>query len=294
MKKKKFRKHCSKAMLCLVAASIVTSCNNDYLEEKSSFDQIDFAPDNATSISLLPIELYVGEDYNDVLSFIDSFTENILSNPNEALEFRRNPSDVLKKYNLDNISVDRNSPEIQLIFALSEPEILEAINNNDVNKMLDLLQNKGLLQSDKTKNMHDMVSQLEKLRSSSTGIATTRIDNAEKSLVAICLAGVLIYVAAATVAETIVIVHCKFAMWGLVQSAQDTQLNAVLDKNVIKLWAIAKNNDGISYDVSDELHNSVVMTANTLGEKLQLEKDEIRTISDVGLGTVDNVNNKKQ
>lgn len=294
MKKKKFQKHCSKAMLCLVAASIVTSCNNDYLEEKSSFDQIDFAPDNATSISLLPIELYVGEDYNDVLSFIDSFTENILSNPNEALEFRRNPSDVLKKYNLDNISVDRNSPEIQLIFALSEPEILEAINNNDVNKMLDLLQNKGLLQSDKTKNMHDMVRQLENLRSSSTGIATTRIDNAEKSLVAICLAGVLIYVAAATVAETIVIVHCKFAMWGLVQSAQDTQLNAVLDNNVVKLWAIAKNNDGISYDISDELHNSVIMTANTLGEKLQLEKDEIRTISDVGLGTVDNVNNMKQ
>lgn len=294
MKKKKFQKHCSKAMLCLVAASIVTSCNNDYLGEKSSFDQIDFAPDNATSISLLPIELYVGEDYNDVLSFIDSFTENILSNPDEALEFRRNPSDVLKKYNLDNVSVDRNSPEIQLIFALSEPEILEAINNNDVNKMLDLLQNKGLLQSDKTKNMHDMVRQLENLRSSSTGIATTRIDNAEKSLVSVCLAGVLIYVAAATVAETIVIVHCKFAMWGLVQSAQDTQLNAVLDKNVIKLWSIAKNNDGVSYDVSDELHNSVIMTANTLGEKLQLEKDEIRTISDVGLGTVDNVNNRGQ
>lgn len=289
MKKKKLQKHCSKVMLCLFAASVTTSCNSDYFIEKSSFNQIDFAPDNKTSIKLLPIELYVGDDYNEVLDFIDSFTRNVLSNPNEAFEFRKNPSEILKKYNLDNIPVDQNSPEIQLIFALSEPEILEAINQNDVNKMLDLLQYKGLLQTNKTKDMHEMVKQLGSLQGANSEITLTRVDADKKSLIAICFAGVLLYVAAATVAETVVIVHSKFAMWGLAESREETIINKVVDKNVIKLWSIAKNNNDNIFDVSDEMNNSVISSANILGEKLQLSKDEIKTISEIGLGTVNNM-----
>ena len=125
MKNKKI--NYKKSILPILAASTALySCNSE-LQETECLSATDFTKDTENGFILLPINIYIGNNYSKDIAFIDSFVTNILSNHEEALAFNEDRDSILKKYKLDEINFDKDNPEIQLLFALTDDEILKAI-----------------------------------------------------------------------------------------------------------------------------------------------------------------------
>jgi hypothetical protein len=298
--KNKIKQNYKKVVLSLVTTSIgVTSCNlngdlDDNLKEEEErtigFTINNFAKDEPIGTNLLPISLYVGKEYNTKIKFIDSFVNNILSNHSEALKFKENPCEVLSKYNIENMPIDKNSPEIQILFALADSEILKAIEDNDVKAYFELLKKKNLFQTDKFKKMVSIYEANEKMGANSKGASSVNQEEVI-SPVAICFLGVAIYVALATVAETYVMAHHKFAMWGgTIEEVRAVANSELIDENVMKLWSL-KGNIPNTYDLNDPQQNSIIETSFLISESAKLTESEREIVTKISLGTIEKYKN---
>jgi|GEM_PF-4346113 len=285
MKNKKI--NYKKSILPILAASTALySCNSE-LQETECLSATDFTKDTENGFILLPINIYIGNNYSKDIAFIDSFVTNILSNHEEALAFNEDRDSILKKYKLDGINFDKDNPEIQLLFALTDDEILKAIENNDVNTYIHLLQKKGFFQTEKFKRMISLITTPHPY--------ITRADDLEDSLfpVAICFLGVGIYVALATVAETYVMIHYGFAMYGATtEEISELITEQVTEKNVVKLWQL-RGNDTHTYDITNNLHNAIIKLATDIANINNLTKEEQETIYGVLEGTINHKNIEK-
>lgn len=279
MKNKK--RNYKKIMLSILTTSIAfCSCDSE-LHKEQDYSRENFTEDKDEGVTLLPIDIYIGNNYKEKITFIDSFVTNILSNQEEASSFNENKDIVLQKYQLDKIDIDKDSPEIQLLFALTDSEILKAIERNDVKGYMKLLNKKGLFQTEKFKRMMSLMN--------ISNTPTTRIVNKpEPDLgpIAICFLGVAIYVGLATVAETYVMVHYKFAMYGAsTREISQLMTDYVTETNVIRLWQLKGDNNHI-YDITDNLHNSVVQLTTEVAETCDLTKEEQKTLFEITEGTI--------
>ncbi len=283
------RNNHKKVMLSILAASMALySCDSE-IQDTEGLSMENFADDAENGTVLLPIKLYVGDDFSKKVLFMESFVTNILSNHEEALAFNKDSDKILRKYKLDKIDLDRNSPEIQLLFALTDNEILNAIENNDVNGYMQLLQKKGLFQTEKFKRMVSLMNV------PNIPMVKTRMETPDEGFapVTICFLGLAIYVGLATVAETYVIIHNKFAMYGAT-SEEISQLMTehVTDANVLKLWRL-KGNEGHTYDITDRLHNTIVQLTTDIANTCDLTEEEQKTVYEVSKGTINRKKDKK-
>lgn len=170
---------------------------------------------------------------------------------------------------------------------MTDDEILKAIENNDVNTYIHLLQKKGFFQTEKFKRMISLINTPHPY--------ITRADDLEDSLfpVAICFLGVGIYVALATVAETYVMIHYGFAMYGATtEEISELITEQVTEKNVIKLWQL-RGNDTHTYDITNNLHNAIIKLATDIANINNLTKEEQETIYGVLEGTINHKNIEK-
>lgn len=94
MKNKKI--NYKKSILPILAASTALySCNSE-LQETECLSATDFTKDTENGFILLPINIYIGNNYSKDIAFIDSFVTNILSNHEEALAFNEDRDSILK------------------------------------------------------------------------------------------------------------------------------------------------------------------------------------------------------
>lgn len=272
-----------KKMILPILTTSVTlySCDSEF-QEVQSLSMENFAEDTENGTVLLPIDIYIGDDYANKILFINSFVTNILSNYEEALLFSKDSDKILQKYKLDEIDLDRNSPEIQLLFALTDSEILKAIENNDVKGYMQLLKKKGLFQTEKFKRMVSLMN----LSNVHTRKDICIPDDNNVSPFIICFLGAGIYVGLATVAETYVMVHHKFAMYGATaREISQLMTDHITETNVIKLWQLKGDSDH-TYDITDRLHNSIVQLSADIANVCELTKEEQKTIFEISEGTI--------
>lgn len=266
-----------KIILSVLSSSVAfSSCDQAPLDE-CHFSKENFSANTENGATLLPMHIYLGDDARQKIAFIESFVDNILSNEEEAIAFCNNRELILEKHHLNDISIDRNSPEIQLLFAITDKDILDAIKQNDVKLYMEVLRDKGLFQTDKFKTMTSVLSYN----------TSARVDSSvEFSPVAICALVVAIYVGLATVAETYVMVHTKFAMWGIAESAiEELYMQELVESDTIKLWQL-KSSDNHLYDITDNLQNSIVEMCSDLSSMANLTEEEQKYIFEITKGTI--------
>ena len=112
-----------------------------------------FAKDQDEGLQMLPVDLYLSEEVN--LNGILEFTNDVMSKPDFVQKFYENPEGILKKYGIEEF--DKDSPQIQIILAGADPDVLKAIKDNNFKAYLQILEEKNYLQSDFIQQMNRMV-----------------------------------------------------------------------------------------------------------------------------------------
>ena len=255
-----------KFVLSLLATSIGFSSCSQYGMDENCFTMDNFAEDSDEGVNLLPFEIYIGEEYKELIHFTNAFVTHILSDEQEAIAFRDNPKVILEKHNLDDIDVDVKSPEIQIIFALADNDVLSAIQEGDVKRYLKLLVEKDLLQTEKFKRMMSLID--------GTYPNTRTQEELAIPPVFICALGVLIYGAVATVYDFVVVAHYDLAIYSASENDLSNMMyDEVTDTTVVNLWKAKSKNEHM-YDLSNAVNNSIAELVMDLSEILELSDEE--------------------
>lgn len=237
----------SKVKIALMMGSVLfVSCDKETMvelkDDKFEFSSKNFAKDRIVSEELYRIEEYLNHDDKILLRSLSRLAKDVYKNPSLAQQFNQDPDSLLSKYGIvPGIELNINSPQIKAIMALSDKEVVEALEQKDFVRYLTLLENKGILTPGSS-----LSSITIRPKSGGTyGFRSMRDlnslnDETELSPVVgfILLAGALIYVGAisitvvAIVAETWAAVHTSFGAYGVGRHiAQDSTYRLFLDKS---------------------------------------------------------------
>lgn len=152
MKKDDLKMHAAKIFVALGGISTVAaSCNKDVL----SCGMESFTSDEDEGISLLPIDLMVSENVN-IQGMVD-FAKDVIASNELQQQFNANPTAVLEQYHISQF--DARSPQIQVLFAMGDSEVLSAIRKNDFDAYLNIMEKKQYLQSDMIKKIKKQMEQ---------------------------------------------------------------------------------------------------------------------------------------
>lgn len=142
MSKNQIKTHVAKVLFALGSLSTVAeSCSKTAFMPLSSSN---FAADQKYGDSLLPVGVYLPEGYN--IDGIIRFAQDVVNKPGFKNSFYKNPELVLKQYGIE--SYDPSSPQIQIILASADPEVMKMIEKHDFRGYLHVLEEKNYLQTE--------------------------------------------------------------------------------------------------------------------------------------------------
>lgn len=238
----------SKVKIALLTGSVLfSSCDKEEMvelkDDNFDFSSKNFAKDRVDSDELYRIEEYFNNDDRILLGALNRLAKDVYKNPSLARQFDQNPDSMLSKYGIaPGIELNVNSPQIKAIMALSDREVVEALEQKDFVRYLTLLENKGILTPGSllsSMTIRPKLGNTYDLRSMSGMSGLNARHEAEISPVVgfILLAGVLIYAgvvsiaAVAIVAETWAAVHYSAGCMGVSRYAdQNSTCQMFLDK----------------------------------------------------------------
>lgn len=273
MKKKSIKMHLAKVFIALGGTTtIAASCN-----VTPSVGYENFAEDLDEGLQLLPIEVYMPEEV-DIQGIVE-FARDAMINPNFKEKFHRNPEGLLKQYGIEYF--DKNSAQIQLLLAGSDPEIIEAIRQNDFHLYLSLLEKKNYLQSDVVVRINNMFKD---------GVVPTRAYNDEALNFVLAIPIVL-----AAAAVVVVAAAWAVAAWAHIATSTDIFTTGYADSTLLTDDAInlyldeTKSLNTIEMDEEEYVSavREVILNANVSDDPATNN-----TLFQLGCGTVGNILNE--
>ena len=138
----------SKFVIGTISGTILLeSCTNGYYLNYD-VDEINETLSRTTSAiknTALPINVQFSDEQREYLLFLQTLAHDILTDTATAKSFISNPSEYIKSkgFACENISID--SKLTQIILALADNEICKAIESGNISLYLNLLKDKGLL-----------------------------------------------------------------------------------------------------------------------------------------------------
>lgn len=282
-KKRKIKKN--EVVSSLLAGSFLFSSCSDGLfllmndDQTINFTRDKYAINNKEGISLIPISVHLSDSEISTVKSLRKLSQDIISNKKIAVEFSSDYQKVLSLYNIDEEIIDVDSEEIQLLFALGSDDILDAINKQDFKLFLEILKNKGLLQSNSIKRINALLESENFRNMKMPSDVRSEIDTELSPIAAIALA---IYFAVATVAvlEVAFWVHFAVKTVGSVIETNDVEqekiseedfyLTRFLEDKAIKLYL----NQSLTYDTTlDKYQDVEIMLRETFSQMGLEEKD---------------------
>ena len=135
----KSNKHITRLVTGLTGTSIIAqSCSGFYMEDYQVVEK------DLTDIGASAIQIKLSTKDIQYLHFLDKIGNDIITNPEIAHEFAKDPQLYIQKYGY-NEDVDIEENMLKLILALGDYEINRAVKNGDIKSFLNLLKNKNLL-----------------------------------------------------------------------------------------------------------------------------------------------------
>lgn len=248
---------------------LLESCTNGYylnFDVDEINDTISKSP-MVFNNKALPINVTINDQQREYLIFLQTLAQDILLDSTIAKSFISNPQEYIrsKGYTSENINID--SKLTQIILALADNEICNAIESGNISSYLNLLKEKGLIDN-------ISISELNQLKDyTSTLNKAMSMSGADQELVSASFfafaAAVLVGVAA--VVWAVIIEHFGLAnavtaatvlAWtvGAVTSGTSirTHSDAIMTTKVMKIWNLKSQDPYSTYMVADQFTSKTV------------------------------------
>ena len=285
-KKRKIKKN--EIISSLLAGSFLFSSCSDGLillmdhDQTINFTKDKYAINNKEGISLIPISMHLSNSEISTIKSLRKLSQDIITNKKIAAEFSSDYKKVLSLYNIDEEFIDVDSEEVQLLFALGSDDILNAINKKDFKLFLEILKNKGLLQSNSIKKLTTLLESEDIKNMKMPSDARSAIVDQELS--PICAIALAIYFAVATIAvvEVAFWVHFAVKTVGAEEiydnnrvereklSEEDFYLTKFLEDKAINLYL----NQSLTYDTSLDKYQDVEIILKETFSQMGLEEKD--------------------
>ena len=282
-KQDRLKKHIKNVLLYMTSTSVLlASCDVGYYADELLSSDEHFAANEEEGLELLPIDIYVDAQTKLKMATVGRFAQDVASQSGSIIsEMNNNPQAVLDRYGLSEFRLDRNSLEVQAIMALGDPEVQESLQNGDFRKYIQILNEKGLLQSDR-------VEQITKILQNPENAVMAR--DADACFFVLPVVMVAAFAVAVAVWAGIV---TKSGIYGAsVQNigapSASMEVNHSIDNlmndNAMRLW-IYNHKTPIAYSLSDADFNSIVDIVLSAFEHAQLSDVEKEKIVQLCIGT---------
>lgn len=261
----------SKFVIGTISGTILLeSCTNGYYLNYD-VDEINETLSRTTSTiknTALPINVQFSDEQREYLIFLQTLAHDILTNPAIAKSFISNPSEYIKSkgFACENISID--SKLTQIILALADDEICKAIESGNISLYLNLLKDRGLLDTisiSELNQLKDYTSSLNKALS----LDSANQDMAVSASLFAFAAAVLVGVAAVVWAVVIEHFGAANAVGALTAIAwkvaavtsgapRRNHSDTLLSTKTMKIWNLKSQDPNSMYLVADQFTSDTV------------------------------------
>ena len=162
----KTNKHLTKVVTGVVSASTLASSCIPNFGGNDCIYNVNPSNDDELGRMAIPISVELSEENVKYMAFLQKLSSDIIREPNIAKEFAKDPEKFAERYGYDApISLDEGM--LNLVLALGDEKINDAIKNNDIRLFYDLCKEKGLFKLDSNLkeliNKEDAIKMLEKM-----------------------------------------------------------------------------------------------------------------------------------
>lgn len=212
-----------------LASSIFASSCSEGFVEKEEFLKSEQKGSEDVNNALISMNVETNPEFAKYVDFLGKLSSEIISNPEVAKKFVKQPELYLKKFGY-NESVNLDDPIMRIVIALGDEEILNTIKNNDVDTFLSLLEKKNLLSNNEMEDANVQIyKSVRLLNNSNNGIAKSLLKTQiqrDKALVAL--------VAVAVIAVAAMAVSVVTFFWTVGRNANIQNLYA--NEPVLGVW----------------------------------------------------------
>lgn len=143
----RLNKYVTQIVAGTVSSSILLSSCTPVNIDENVYSTLAVGADDVIGEPLLPISVNLNPEDALYIQALSKFARDIIRDRNVAAKFKENPSEVLKGYGYLGI-INLDDSLMNLIVALGDRDIHDAIIRKDVKKFLSLCIDKGLLRSE--------------------------------------------------------------------------------------------------------------------------------------------------
>lgn len=261
----------SKFVIGTISGTILLeSCTNGYYLNYD-VDEINETLSRTTSAiknTALPINVQFSDEQREYLLFLQTLAHDILTDTATAKSFISNPSEYIKSkgFACENISID--SKLTQIILALADNEICKAIESGNISLYLNLLKDKGLLDTisiSELNQLKDYTSSLNKALS---------LDRANQDMTvsaSLCAFAAAVLVGVAAVVWAVVIEHFGAAnavgaltaiAWKVAAvtsgAPRRNHSDALFSTKTLRIWNLKSQDPNSMYMVADQFTSDTV------------------------------------
>lgn len=294
---RKPNKHLTRLVVWTISGSLLSSSCTGYMQD---YDQ-ELTTQKLADIGSAAIKVEMSDDQLSYYNYLSEIANKILTDREFAKEFVQNPKTYLKSRSVDSEIVIADDDLMRLTTALSDDDIAEAINNNDIKQYLKLMHKKGFL--DNTANDYANLLSLDEKRELLRSIGIDNITDQEIQTMAIAAVVFFFYVAVIAVSYAgaaytaiaavnigvglTIVAAAAAAVKTKVSGAQRIQISKNFD-----VWTLSATSDGTQIILDNEEITKVVDDAVEAYKEIFVE--EAKLINSEKLKQTINLNLSKQ
>lgn len=278
----KIKKHIKNVLLYMTSTSVMlASCDaGHYADELLASDE-HFAANEKEGVELLPIDIYIDAPTKQKMANISQFAHDVASQQGGLIdEMNSNPQVVLDRYGLSDFKLDRNSLEVQAILALGDPDVQKSLQNGDFRRYIQVLNEKGLLQSAQTEQLKKLMTDPE---------CSIQVKAADACffvlpLIMVAIVEVAIAVHAGIWVETSVMGDSVIIEEPTIPNQIQHSISRLMSDEAMRLW-LSNDRNISTYSMSDVELNKVINLTVSAIEHIQLADAEKEKIIQLCIGT---------
>lgn len=291
---RKPNKHLTRLVVWTISGSLLSSSCTGYMQD---YDQ-ELTTQKLADIGCAAIKVEMSDDQLSYYNYLSEIANKILTDREFAKEFVHNPETYLRSRSVDSEIVIADDDLMRLTTALSDDDIAEAINNNDIKQYLKLMHKKGFL--DNTSNDYANLLSLDEKRELLRSIGIDNITDQKIQTMAIAAVVFFFYIAVIAVsyagaAYTAVAAVNVGVGLTVVAAAVKTKVSGAQRIQISKnfdVWTLSATSDGTQIILDNEEITKVVDEAVEAYKEIFVE--EAKLINSEKLKQTINLNLSKQ
>lgn len=294
---RKPNKHLTRLVVWTISGSLLSSSCTGYMQD---YDQ-ELTTQKLADIGCAAIKVEMSDDQLSYYNYLSEIANKILTDREFAKKFVHNPETYLRSRSVDSEIVIADDDLMRLTTALSDDDIAEAINNNDIKQYLKLMHKKGFL--DNTANDYANLLSLDEKRELLRSIGIDNITDQEIQTMAIAAVVFFFYIAviavsyagAAYTAIAAVNVGVGLTVVAAAAAAVKTKVSGTQRIQISKnfdVWTLSATSNGTQIILDNEEITKVVDEAVEAYKEIFVE--EAKLINSEKLKQTINLNLSKQ